>query len=197
MEKKMLRKRVSILLIILFFHAPSYAYLDAVTAENFFDKALGVFLQKPEVLRMIKEQNKKHATLTTEDINALDQKWRAGDKALIDPILSNKISKALKEIVMRSGGKYAEIFLMDNKGLNVAQSDKTSDYNQGDETKFQKTYSQGPHGIDIGKVKFDKSSNTLSVQVSKTITDEDGTPIGAATITFSAIDLEALKKSVS
>jgi hypothetical protein len=37
-----------------------------------------------------------------------------------------------------------EMFVMDAKGLNVGQSDVTSDYWQGDEAKWQKTYGAGP-----------------------------------------------------
>lgn len=39
--------------------------------------------------------------------------------------------------------EYAEIFVMDNQGANVAMSDKTSDYWQGDEDKFVRSFAGG------------------------------------------------------
>ncbi len=37
-----------------------------------------------------------------------------------------------------------EVFVMDARGLNVAASDVTSDYWQGDEEKFSETFPKGP-----------------------------------------------------
>ena len=55
---------------------------------------------------------------------------------------------------------------MDMKGLNVGQSDVTSDYWQGDEAKWQKTYGVGPSAVLIDEVEFDDSSQTYQSQVS-------------------------------
>jgi hypothetical protein len=79
---------------------------------------------------------------------------------------------------------------MDNQGANVCMSDKTSDYWQGDEAKFQKTFTGGAGSIFIDDVKFDKSSQTYVVQASLPI-KEGNTAIGS--ITFS-IDVDKFKK---
>ena len=71
---------------------------------------------------------------------------------------------------------------MDNKGLNVGQSDMTSDYMQGDEAKWQKTFSQGAGVMFIDEVEFDESSKAFQSQASVTIVDESGKPIGAITV---------------
>ncbi|MGO7624082.1 hypothetical protein ACC687_38970, partial [Rhizobium ruizarguesonis] len=46
-----------------------------------------------------------------------------------------------------SGGKITEIFVMGAKGLNVGQSDTTSDYCQGDEANFQKSFGAGKDAV--------------------------------------------------
>lgn len=72
---------------------------------------------------------------------------------------------------------------MDAKGLNVGQSDVTSDYMQGDEAKHQKTYVAGPKSTFIDEVEFDDSSQTFQTQISRTIIDPaDGKAIGAITV---------------
>ena len=59
---------------------------------------------------------------------------------MIDDILRNSLSGFLKAKKKESEGLFTEIFVMDNKGMNVGQSDITSDYWQGDEAKWIKTY---------------------------------------------------------
>jgi hypothetical protein len=72
---------------------------------------------------------------------------------------------------------------MDNKGLNVAQSDVTSDYWQGDEAKWKKSFLAGPDGLFIDEVEFDESTQTYQAQVSVSIADPDsGEAIGAITV---------------
>ena len=78
---------------------------------------------------------------------------------------------------------------MDAQGLNVAQSDVTSDYWQGDEAKWQETYNTG--NVHIGDVELDESTQTYQAQVSLPIFDpESNAVIGAATF---GVNLELLQ----
>ena len=80
-------------------------------------------------------------------------------------------------------GLFTEIFAMDDKGLNVAASDVTSDYWQGDEAKWKSTYAVGAGAVHISEVEFDESSQSYQAQVSVTVVDPDsGAPIGALTV---------------
>ena len=60
---------------------------------------------------------------------------------------------------------------MDNKGLNAGQSAITSDYWQGDEAKFQKTFPLGPTAIFIDKPEVNGETGTENVQINMSITD--------------------------
>ncbi len=148
---------------------------------------VGSWLSSPEIVDAVKKQNTEHAGLSAADIDALDKTWRAEAKSgggeLIDKVLSKGLSKFLTGKKESSGGVFSEIFVMDNKGLNVGQSDVTSDYMQGDEGKWQKTYQAGPDAVFVDEVEFDDSSQTFQSQVSATIVDPaDGKPIGAITL---------------
>ncbi|MDA1097582.1 MAG: hypothetical protein O2967_01250 [Proteobacteria bacterium] len=145
------------------------------------------WLGDPSVVEAIKAQNKRHDGLTEVRVVELDKKWRAETKAssrpMIDNVLGNPLSKFLKYKKDESGGLYTEIFVMDNKGLNVGQSDIISDYWQGDEAKWQKTFSVGAAAMHIGKVMEDESTQTFQSQVSLPVVDpKDGTVIGAITV---------------
>ncbi|WP_197466328.1 MULTISPECIES: hypothetical protein [unclassified Oleiphilus] len=79
---------------------------------------------------------------------------------------------------------------MDNQGANVAMTNKTSDYWQGDEAKWQESFKDGAGAVHIGDVEFDESAQAYLVQVSVPVMD-GGTAIGAITIGINLDDLEA------
>jgi hypothetical protein len=83
----------------------------------------------------------------------------------------------------QSVGLFVEIFVMDDKGLNVGQSSITSDFWQGDEAKFQKTYLVGPDAMFIDEPEWDDTYKIWRVQLNKSLTEpKTGKLIGAATI---------------
>ena len=140
------------------------------------------------MIQAIKEQNVKHASLSQDDVDRLDKQWRAETKAftrrpLIDSVLARPLSAYLKTVKARAGGLYDEIFVMDNKGLNVGQSDVTSDYWQGDEAKWRKTFLVGSNAVFVDEVDFDESTQTYQSQVNISIVDpSSNTVIGAVTV---------------
>lgn len=159
-------------------------HVAPVTA--FMQSGVAPWLKDPTIISAIKAQNAKNAGLTEADIIALDKKWRAevdaADKPLINETLGNAVSKYLKDQQAASKGAIAEVFVMDNKGLNVGQSDVTSDYWQGDEAKFKKSFGAGKDAVFVDGVEKDESTQALQSQASMTIVDETGTPIGAITV---------------
>jgi hypothetical protein len=151
------------------------------------------WIKDPTIIDALKAQNAKHASLSQGDIDGLDKEWRAevdgGERKMIDEVLGNAVSKFLHDKQAASNGVISEVFVMDAKGLNVGQSDVTSDYWQGDEDKFQKSFGAGPDGFFVDGVEKDESTQALQSQASMTIVDETGAPIGAVTI---GINLDAL-----
>lgn len=162
--------------------------------RDLFEQRLQTWLQSPMLIEAINKQNEDHAGLTDAEIEKLDQDWRSqaknGGGPLVDRILSNEASAYLLGKKNEADELVTEVFIMDNKGLNVAVSDVTSDYMQGDEAKWQKTYGQGAGQIFVDEVEFDDSSETFQCQVSATVVDPNsGKAIGA--ITF-GINIEEL-----
>ncbi|MBO0333563.1 hypothetical protein J0X12_08065 [Sneathiella sp. CAU 1612] len=158
-----------------------------VAVANLIDTEIRDWAQSDEVIDAIKSQNKISATLSQADIDRQDKQWRdevkGGDRTMINAVLTNDLSNYLQGVKTSSHGKYTEIFVMDMKGLNVGQSDATSDYWQGDEDKWQLTYGVGPKGVLIKDVDFDESTQTYQSQVSVAIVDpQSGKAIGAVTV---------------
>jgi len=142
----------------------------------------------PVIVEAVKAENGKGKTL--EEIKVMDEKWKntAGTDDAMKAIMDNACAKRLNELF---AGKdfYAEAFVMDDKGANVCMTEKTSDYWQGDEPKFQKSFADGAGAVFVDDVEFDDSSQAYLVQVSVPVMDE-GKAIGA--ITF-GIDVDKVK----
>lgn len=149
-----------------------------------------------EVVRLsITTQNHKYGLMSTSEIKQLDQQWRSerksDDKPLIAATLSNPLSVYLSRMQGQSAGAFVEIFVMDNKGLNVGQSSITSDFWQGDEDKFLKTFPKGASAVFIDKPEWDDKLKIWRVQLNKTVTDSDNaTPIGAITVEVNLTELQ-------
>lgn len=149
--------------------------------------------QNPVLVAAIEAQNAMTSAYDQAKIDELDLQWRAevsgAAKPLIDATLGTEASKYLATVQADSAGVFTEIFAMDAKGLNVAQSTVTSDYWQGDEDKFSMSFGAGAAAVHLGEVEQDESTQTFQSQVSITIVDAAGNPIGAIT---AGVDLSTL-----
>lgn len=150
-------------------------------------------LQRPVVLISVRAQNRIYKDLAQADIDRLDKDWRAEreaeDQPLIASVMSSPLSTFLTLVQAQNQGLFSEIFVMDRNGLNVGQGAVTSDYWQGDEAKFQKTYSVGPEAVFIDEPELNEEFGTWRVQVNMTISDA-GEKIGAATFEVNLNELE-------
>lgn len=144
---------------------------------------------EPAVIDAVAAANAANGALTADEINTLDQQWRAEvgtDSALIKGVLDNAASAFLRDQVANSGGMMTEVIVMDAKGMNAAVSDVTSDYWQGDEEKHQLTYVVGATATHVSEIELDESTQTYQAQVSLTLNDATGAPIGAVTVGLNA-----------
>lgn len=152
-------------------HANEYA--AAITEHA--NKVLKPWLATPEIVMAINAQNEANKALTNDQIIELDKTWRRETSAAAQPMirkmLDSPLSKLLKKKQADSNGLYTEIFVMDAHGLNVGQSEVTSDYWQGDEDKWQQTYQKGASAIHISDVEKDESTLTYQSQLSLPVVD--------------------------
>jgi len=181
--------------LVAFSAAPSFAEDNQYAAQltEFANGQLKQIAADASLIAAITAQNGESAGYDQAKIDELDTQWRAevdaAAKPLIDKVLGTDASKALLAAQEASGGLITEIFATDAKGLNVAQSTVTSDYWQGDEDKFTQTYPIGASAVFLGEVEQDESTQTYQSQVSITVVDAAGNPIGSLT---AGIDLSQL-----
>lgn len=133
----------------------------------------------------LRAQNVMHAGLTAPDIASLDQRWREGDRSLIDPVMRNDLSAYLISMAQQGEGLYTEIFVVDAKGLNVGQSAVTTDYWQGDEEEFRRAV-QGEQVISSAYI--DESTGREQVKVALPVYEPDGKVLRVVGVFIAGLD---------
>jgi hypothetical protein len=142
----------------------------------------------PVIVKAVKAENAKDKSL--DQIKQMDAKWKGtpGIADYMQALMDSESGRYLRKI-QDGATYYAELFVMDNQGANVAMTDKTSDYWQGDEAKFKKSYNGGAGAVFIDEVEFDDSTQAYLVQVSVPV--KDGNEVVGA-ITF-GIDVDKIE----
>ncbi len=120
--------------------------------------------------------------ITLDEIQARDKSWRAvsGVNDFMKALMTNSAAQEMSTLE-QSKPYLLELFLMDNQGANVAMTNKTSDYWQGDEAKFTESFKGGVGAVHLGEVEFDESAQAYLVQISVPVM-EAGKAIGAITV---------------
>ena len=125
-----------------------------------------------------------------EKLRALDKRWQANDniedfaKALLGNSVSARLAKAI------GVHKFVpEAFIMNAQGTIIGETNRTSTYWKGEQEKFTAAYSGGTGAIWFGKLAYDESTKTNSVQVSVPVV-RGGAAIGAICFTVNIDEWE-------
>jgi hypothetical protein len=181
-----------VLLLTTLLVAPG-AFADSHEAKikAYIESNIRAWLASAEIINAVDQQNIDHLGITDEEIERLDQRWRTErlrpSGSLISSVMNNEFSAFLRGIKAASGGVITEIFVMDNVGLNVGQTNGTGDLMQGDEDKWQKTYLVSADAVFIDAVEEEDGVNIA--QVSLTVARPNTARLGAITI---GINVDAL-----
>ncbi len=132
------------------------------------------------VIQAVKAQNAKGVAL--DKIQELDKEWTAAKEptAFMKGLTTNAAAKALSGIE-KSKPYLVEFIVTDNQGANVALTDMTSDYWQGDEPKFTNAFAGGKGDVYIARPQKDKSTGEVISQVSVPVMS-GGKAIGTLTV---------------
>ena len=131
-------------------------------------------------------------------IDSRDASWRAAadDKKtpFMKRLLQHRMSRLLRGLRNRLNqgfGQtiYPEIFITNRYGAIVAQTNRTSDYRQSDETWWQQAME---NGIYVGHVRFDKSARIYATDVAFRIDDEAGDALGVMKVVISLAEVQSI-----
>lgn len=183
--------RLAAVFFLSIFALPVCAFDEPIprSLKAFTEETLSGLGKNPVIVREVVLRNSDGTS--EEDIKVRDNEWQSEDgvnRFMLD-LMSNDCALVLHDFESRHP-YVVESFVTDRWGANVGQTEKTSDYWQGDEAKFTESYHNGRGAIYYGEVEFDSSSNEIVVQVSVPVMNAN-TAIG--TITFS-ISLDKWEK---
>jgi ABC-type amino acid transport substrate-binding protein len=174
--------------------------LNTTERENLLSvlsKRIMPIIDNAQLTTALNTSNQLQKMLADDVIEALDMQWRhevgSSERPLISEVISRPTSAYLRSVKELSNGVITEAILVGSAGLNVAQSDVTTDYYQADELAWKALQEMQTSDYHIGGIHYDESSRKFQVKVSWTIADTQGKGRGVLIL---GIDVEeALRHS--
>ena len=165
--------------------------------ENILDNKISLvrdLVEHPTIIAEVKRANDDHHTLSLQEILELDTRWRnaEGVDDFIKPFITNEVALLLIEFQEDHAG-FSEIFVTDVYGLNVGQTNKTTDYYQADEDWWTGAYNLGMGREYHGPIEFDESAQAEAISLYIPVIDpETSTVIGVvkAVVSIAVIKME-------
>jgi len=111
-------------------------------------------------------------TTSEAAIKATDEQWAAWRKggpggeaeALYEKAAASDAAATIKAFQERNP-QHIEVFVTDRYGRNIAQTDTTSDYWQGDEDWWKKAYGGGQGAVSVQPAEFDDSTGKWGMNI--------------------------------
>jgi hypothetical protein len=170
--------------------APSPRPVEAVVKERVARSlpAVRAMAAEPAVVNAVVAQDARKQSMAT--VHQLDKEWISsrGVTELIRKHMENPCARALREIASHTPG-VVEAFAMDDQGALVCTIAKTTDYWQGDEAKWQRSFADGRGAEFVDEVQYDESSQAYCIQISVPVR-QGGRVVGAITVGF---DLDRMR----
>jgi hypothetical protein len=133
--------------------------------------------------RLVRDaQQQSSAPLGRERIRQIDAAWQRGEdpEGLATSLGGNACADALRALLGSSHG-FGEAFVTDSRGALVCMSRRTSDYWQGDEAKWSRSWAGGTGAVFVSKVSRDDSTGLELMHISVPIR-ADGGLVGVLTV---------------
>ncbi len=119
---------------------------------------------------------------TADDVQRKDREWTSNPKALLRGELTQSACADRLRGLVKDDPFVVEAFLTDAHGALVCASRETSDYWQGDETKWQRTYGEGKR-LFVDEAAQDVSTGVFAIQLSVLVSSGPD-KAGALTLTL-------------
>ncbi len=173
----------------------SYTYSPEI--ERIIDAKISLvkdLANEGELILYINKLEGNNSDLSQSEILKVDTRWRetSDEMPLKKSLLSNSLSKILKNFQVENPG-FVEVFITDKNGLNIAQTNITSDYYQADESWWTDAYNNAKGKSYHGLVEFDESSSARSTAFYVPVINSDGVVIGVIKAVF---DVDFIKKEL-
>jgi hypothetical protein len=120
-------------------------------------------LQDSVVLDAVQRANVRDRDITLAQIEELDREWRKPGVEIARKLTDKDCNESLT-LFQNTYGAFAEIFVTNVHGLNVCETNKTTDYYQADEDWWQRTFTSGISSRQSAP-EFDESAGVFAVPI--------------------------------
>ncbi len=155
--------------LLLFNTVTSYSSPKSLTIHEIVESKLLIakkLARSPVIIRAVQRQNNTQLSLAV--IKERDKQWvNSSPNSTFKIAMQNTaVGNVIKLYLKAKTDIFNEIFLTDNQGANVTAYPATTDYWQGDENKFIKSFNSGSGIPYVGDIQFDKSTQTYAAHIS-------------------------------
>jgi len=172
----------------------------AADSVNAGAQVLETLARTPSLIAAVADANEAHKEWSSAEIAAIDEVWKSKSSSIeliVSKIEKNDLSAYLTDFIQNNPNE-VEVFVTDLKGVNIAMTDRTSDYLQSDEDWWISTYAGGSGSLYIGPVEYDESSQSYAMNIGVPIRDADAQKVigvlrGTLDVSILAQTLEGLK----
>ncbi len=144
------------------------------------------YVRSPVARRVLRASNREFEHLEDREqyIDEQDREWCAAPKGTPIPLMERLINNELADDLRLKLSKleqvngyavFGKVFVTNRYGANVAQTNRTTDYQQDDEDWWRLAMRDGLYVSDVG---FDESANVFSTDICVRVDDEGGSPLG-------------------
>lgn len=168
--------------------------IEKVQVRDLLYRKIERWKRLPKLEEFLKTQNQKNERLKQATILERDKKWRKAfaenDFSYPIGLIDQELSAHLREIKKQSMDMITEIIITDERGLNLAISDMTSDYWQGDEAKFIEAFGKPVSALYFSDIIYDESTRRFQIHLSVPLfTEQNLTPLG---VMIFGVDVEKI-----
>ena len=139
-------------------------------------RQLKLLFSSAMVINALKKANqraKAQSPLTEDAYKDIDaQMQKKSQTPDVQQLLYNDCAINLKAFRAKHPA-FAEIFVTDLSGMNVCQTNMTTDFYQADEFWWQKAYDNGTGKLYFGSIEYDESANEVSIPIYVAIYDNN------------------------
>jgi putative methionine-R-sulfoxide reductase with GAF domain len=132
-----------------------------------------------ETLQEYLKTTNAHSTSDPAYLDSLDKQWIAA-KDETDPLIKNALNNQTADELREYQGRFpefAEIFVTNKFGGNIASTTRTSDYYQADEDWWQAAWKNGMGGLYISLPQFDENTGLYAIDIALPVYAEPSSEI--------------------
>lgn len=143
-----------------------------------------------ELIDLVINQDEHDSHMEDHERMEIDEAWmEGGAEDFVKQHTSNEIALILLEFSENNPG-FVEIIVTDEQGLNVGQTNRSSDFIQSDEQWWVDTYNDGEGKLYYGEIEFDESALSESISIYSPIYNQDQEVVG---IIKAVLDLRSIQ----